>query len=66
MTLEELIKTFTDHEKQAHKSDQERIKQFKEDYPEEPLPDHFKERFMLPMALAFMCSEILKLKNKLP
>ncbi len=62
-TLEEMIADFTKHAEQAEKNNQEWIKSFQNNHPGEPLPDHLKEEFNLPKALASICSEIIKLKK---
>jgi hypothetical protein len=64
MTLEELIQTFASHEKMATDHHERTIDRFKEDHPNEELPEHFKETFLLPTALRLMCQEILELKKK--
>lgn len=64
MTLEDLIKTFSEHAKKSKRSNEKLIKEFKKTNPGEPLPDHFKDDFCLPKALGFMCSEVLELKKK--
>ncbi len=48
------------------KQENERFKaDFIRDYPDDPLPDHMLDDFSLPEALAAMCYEILKIKNRL-
>lgn len=62
-TIEELVVTFKDHAQRAAKHNKEIIKGFKKNYPGEPLPEHMKEDFMLPTALACICEEIVKLQR---
>lgn len=63
MNLEDLVKTFAEHERLAQQTRKESIDQFKEIFPNEELPEHFKSDFSITAALGFMCSEILKLKR---
>ncbi len=61
-TIEFLQKTFLTH---AEMSDEHRrfsIEQFKQHYPDQELPNHFKDEFNLSRALFSMCEEIRFLK----
>jgi len=59
--LDFLIDTFLKHAEEADKNNRQLRKQFKEMNPKEPIPDHMKDEFNLPMALATICYEIQKL-----
>ncbi len=63
-TLENLIKTFAEHAKEADKQQKIFVKNFKENFPEAPLPDHLKEDFNIAQALVTITKEIKKLQNK--
>lgn len=62
-SLEYLKHKFTEHSIKYEHESKEQIKSFRKNYPNEKLPDHFKEHFNLPEALSCICDEILKLKN---
>jgi len=62
-TIEELQKTFLIHEKKSKEMNEKMLKEHKENYPDEPIPDFYLEEFSLPAAMASICSEILSLKN---
>lgn len=58
-----LEKKFDQHAIEAKKMNDHLIVMFKENNPGEPLPDHFKDDFSLPSALASICKEILRLEE---
>lgn len=63
-TIDYLMQKFADH---AHQATKERVKlekEFRENYPEEPVPSHMKDNFNLPQALATICEEIKNLQEK--
>jgi hypothetical protein len=62
-TIEELEKTFRIHAIRSEELNKKLIKEFKENNPGQPIPDPFNDNFSLPIALASMCAEIIKLKN---
>ncbi len=61
-SLEYLINKFEKHSKEYVKQHQENIDKFKENNPNEPLPEYMKDDFNLPEALKLMCIEIQKKK----
>ncbi len=61
--LNELFATFIDHSQKAEQFNKKLITDFLENNPDSELPDHFKDDFSLPMALASICHEILMIKN---
>jgi hypothetical protein len=61
-TLEKLSLIFEKHGIEADKNQERLIKEFKENYPNEKIPDHFKDDLNLPLALKFICDEIIKMK----
>ena len=63
--LDELELLFLQHADEADKNNKECIARFKENYPNDPLPDHMDDPFNLPEALAVMCGEIRKLQKKI-
>lgn len=63
-TLESLIKTFSEHAFETEEARKKYMKQFKEDYPNEPLPDYMLKDFNLPLAFVCICEELLKLREK--
>lgn len=63
--LEELLKTFKQHTINAKQNQKHIIKQFIENNPDENIPDHMIDDFILPEALASICHEILLVKKKL-
>lgn len=64
-SIENLVKTFEDHTKEFIKCNEELKLKFQSDYPNEPLPQHFKETFMISEALKEICMQIIYLKNKI-
>ena len=62
-SIKELEKTFHEHHLESVKRNKEQIKEFKRDYPDEPLPVHFKEEFSFPFALSCICRAILNLEK---
>ncbi len=62
-SLESLAEIFAVHAIKAKKINEDLIREFKENNPGEPLPDHFQDDFNLPLALSRICKEILELKN---
>lgn len=63
-SLESLIETFLDHSKKADNQRQKWIADFKENCPNEELPEHMKDEFSVATALAAICIELLKLRDK--
>lgn len=61
--LDFLIDTFTKHAEEHEKNNERMLEQFKKMNPEEPIPDHMKEEFSLPLALASICTAIQELKE---
>lgn len=62
--LESLSAIFAEHADRADKCQEDLVKQYREDYPHTPLPDHFKDGFNIARALSVMACELEKLKNK--
>jgi len=62
-SMEFLIKKLAEHAIKAEENRAQWIRDFKQNYPEEPIPDHFKEDFNLPAALASICREILRVDD---
>lgn len=61
--LDFLIDTFLKHAEKHDKDNREIRKRFKEDAPNEPLPEYLTDDFSLPMALATICHEIENIKR---
>ena len=61
--LNDLFERFTQHSKKNKKFNKKLIQDFLENNPGVELPDHFKDDFDLPMALASICHELLLLKK---
>ena len=61
-TLDELIKIFYQNAEESRKHDERLLREFQKNYPDEPVPDHFRSSFNISEALATICEEILKLK----
>ncbi len=64
-SLENLALTFFKHSKQAEKNLERDIERYKENYPNSPLPEHYKDAFDLSRALGILTNEILDLKEKM-
>lgn len=62
-SIEELYLIFKDHAKSYDEHNEYLIRQFKEDYPDERLPEHFKHPFNLSWALLSICTAILNLQD---
>ena len=62
LTIKSLLNTFSEHAIKAENNRLNRIEEFKENYPEDKIPDHMLETFNLPEALAVMCKEIIELR----
>ena len=62
--IEKLVQTFLYHGRRSEIENKRIIAEFLENYPDEPLPDHFKEKFNIAFALASICSQLLKLKRE--
>jgi hypothetical protein len=60
-----LVKTFLKHAETAQENWIKDRKMFKKMNPKEPLPDHYKEDFNLPLALATICDCIRHLNERL-
>lgn len=63
-TIEFLIEKFAEHTIKAKEINEECIKNFKEENPDQPLPDHMLDDFSITEALHCMCREILNLRRK--
>jgi hypothetical protein len=61
-TLEFLIKTFSEHSLKFREGQKKLIRDFKENNPNDPLPDYSLDDFDLPKALVSICEEISNLK----
>ena len=64
MKLEELLETLKRHAKQAELNHEEFIKSFKEDYPGEPFPDYLLDTVNVSEVLAFICEQIIELRDR--
>jgi hypothetical protein len=62
-SLEFLVKTFSEHEVRSRENQKEQFKNFMENNPGAPVPDHMIDDFNLPKALLSICNEILALKS---
>lgn len=60
--LEDLILKFSEHHNLWSESQKEMISNHVENFPDSPLPEHFKDDFSLPKALECICAEIINLK----
>jgi len=58
-----LAKTFKEHSQKLIKDREERLAEFKERYPDDPIPEFLADDFNLPEALAIICEEILCIKS---
>lgn len=61
--IEELGAKFENHANLSEKDHQQQIKNFKENYPDTPLPEYLEEGFNLARALSIMAFEIERLKT---
>lgn len=61
-SIEELEKTFRIHHERSVELNKKLIKEFQENNPGEPVPDPFRDDFSLPLALAAICEEMLRLR----
>lgn len=57
-SIENLIDTFKEHHIKFRKNEQKLLKQFKEDYPEEPIPEEYMCDFSVALALFSICKSI--------
>lgn len=64
-TIEFLATKFAEHAIIAAKNKADLIRQFKKDYPKEPLPDYMEEDFDFPAALSCICMEIIRLRDEM-
>lgn len=63
--LEELEKTFLLHHQNSVELNKKLIKEYKENFPGEPIPDPFNDDFSLPLALHAICVAIRDLRTTL-
>jgi len=63
--IEELIDIFSDHMVRAKKQSDDFIEKFRENNPNDPIPEIYAEDFNFPGALRSICSEILRLKSEI-
>lgn len=56
--IEELAKTFSLHHKNLLIDKRQRLENHKNNYPDSPIPEHFKDDFSISEALVFICEEI--------
>ena len=63
-TIEDLEKTFKAHAVLAEKNNKRIIKEFQENNPGKPLPEHYTDDFNIAMALSTICGAILELKKR--
>lgn len=63
--IEELIKTFHEHAQNFVDGKEYRLKMYKEEFPNNEIPDCLKEEFNLAFALSEICTEIAILKEEL-
>ncbi len=64
-SIDNLALNFVEHSIESDKILQKNIRRFKEDYPDNPLPNHYENSFNLSRALSVLTDEILDLKEKL-
>ncbi len=64
-TLEWLSKNFSEHAKFFDEQCKKELEDYKKNYPDSELPEHLKEGFNLPRALAVICFEIQIMKQRL-
>lgn len=62
--LEYLIKKFSNHHDQYIKENKKIITDFIENNPGIPLPKYMTDEFSFPLAMASICSEVLKIKEE--
>jgi len=62
-SIENLIKTFTKHAEQSKKDKIKQIADYKLNYPDSPLPAHFKDDFNIAIAFREICKAIRKLQG---
>lgn len=63
-TLEYLSKVFSEHFVENEKERQRILKKFKEDNPEQPVPEWLNNDFSFPLAIKTIVDELLKMKPK--
>lgn len=63
--LQTLKDTFLLHHERSKELNKKLIKEFQENNPGEPIPAPFNDEFSLPLALAALCEEILRLRDLL-
>lgn len=61
-TIEELEKIFSEHATKYEQQKEESLRHFQENNPGVTLPDYLQDAFNLPMALATICKELVRLK----
>ncbi len=64
-SLENLGITFFKHSRRAEKNLEMDIEKYMQNYPNSPLPEHYKDAFDLSKALGILTNEILDLKEKM-
>lgn len=62
-TMEELLTIFQKHAEEYEESIHKNTKLYKEMYPNDPIPEHLKNSFNLPLALWIIIAEIERLKH---
>jgi hypothetical protein len=62
-SLKQLHETFKEHARQHDELHKKHIASFKEQYPNDPLPDHMQDAFNLAQALALMCENLIALNE---
>lgn len=61
--IENLSSVFSQHAEIYEKNQKQMIELYKQNNPDQELPDHFKDTFNLSKALSVMCDEIQKLNE---
>lgn len=61
--IDTLIEIFSEHAIEAKKNKEKDLKDYKKNYPGEPIPAHMVDDFCITEALSCMCQEIADLKR---
>lgn len=64
-SMDYLIENFADHTIKTEKAREDMIKSFKENNPDQPLPDHMKDEFNVCKALLTLSVEIKRIAEEL-
>lgn len=64
-SLEELCDMFLEHAEKYLDDQKERVDNFAKNFPGEELPRNLADDFVLPLALASICYEIIQLKKSI-